>query len=96
MRIQVLTVEMAEACDADDWGRVTEAETTRRPLIHELIESGFRDEAGEQGDEWLRWLIESDQDVMARGGEIRDAMQSARHKEELARVAMAAYRENEV
>lgn len=94
-RVQALTEEMITGENVDDWGRVTAAETERRPLIHHLVESGFREEGGEAADEWLRWILEADRQIMERGGAVLAEMrgEGARiaHGERAARV----YQENQ-
>ena len=77
-RIQALTEEMVSGMEADDWGRVTSAEEERRPLLPQLIDAGFREVGGESADTWLRWILETDQEVMDRGQRVRQEMLEVR------------------
>jgi hypothetical protein len=93
-RIQILTEEMLAGKTADDWGRVTSAETERRPLIHQLVDGGFREEGGEDADQWLRWLLETDRQIMERGDEVLAEMRGEGARRANGERAARAYRAN--
>lgn len=94
-KIADLTVEMREGKEADDWGRVVAAENERRPLIHDLIQQGFVSQGGEMAQNWLRWLLKSDEEVMARGAEVRNEIQKVRVRNASGERAIRAYYNNE-
>lgn len=73
-RVEDLTCEMLAGKEVDDWGRVTRAEEEQRPLVRRLVEAGFQREGGEAADEWLRWFLATQNEIIERGQAIREEM----------------------
>lgn len=91
-RIQLLTEEMAAGKEADDWGRVTAAQDERRPLLSQLVEGGFRQEGGEQAEQWLKWLLETEQELLQQGRVVREEMLKERRNIATSERAVDAYK----
>ena len=90
-RVESLTKEMIAGKEADDWGRVTNAEAERRPLVRELIEAGFQQEGGEVAEEWLRWLLATENELIERGQSIRSELLQEAQKASDGQKAARAY-----
>lgn len=94
-RIQALTEEMIAGKEADDWGRVVAAEGERRPLLPELVDSGFQVEGGEEAAAWLTWLLETEQTIMQRGASVLAEMREERSNAVNGERALRAYKGNQ-
>lgn len=94
-RIQALTEEMVAGAEEEDWGRVTAAEQERRPLIPELVHAGLQAQGGEAADEWLQWLLDTNDEILEGGLIVRDELREERRENTRRVLASEAYNRNQ-